>query len=237
MSEKQEGAVLLGGVRFVKASTYKEQAYELIKDAILYRRLKVGEVYSQDALCRELEISRTPVREALLELQKEGYISFLRGRGVMVIPVTPEEARDIAEMRRYMEILGSRLAAKLSTEPQRERMREVLRAMRKGAAEKDPKYLYRLDREFHRALFEASQNSLLVKTVENLREQFLRFETQTAFNTMEGILEVCDEHQGILDGIEARNPDRAEEAMVLHLDRTYGRTVQKRNHDEKGASQ
>lgn len=48
--------------------TMKQQAYELIKDAILYRRLQIGITYSQDALCSELNISRTPVREALLEL-------------------------------------------------------------------------------------------------------------------------------------------------------------------------
>ena len=56
----------------ISSHTYKEQAYRLIKDAIIYRKMKVGVVYSQDGICADMQISRTPVREALLELQQEG---------------------------------------------------------------------------------------------------------------------------------------------------------------------
>ena len=92
MSDKKES--LIGGV-VVKTLTYKEQAYELIKDAVLFNRFRVGAIYSQDEICEELGISRTPVREALLELQKEGYVTFARGRGVKVVPVTYEIEKDI----------------------------------------------------------------------------------------------------------------------------------------------
>ena len=91
--------------------TMKQQAYELIKDAILYRRLQIGITYSQDALCSELNISRTPVREALLELQQEGYIAYMRGKGIQVIPITKKRAQDIVEARYYLELNGARLAA------------------------------------------------------------------------------------------------------------------------------
>ena len=68
------------GTRKIHTETYKNQAYDLIKNAILYNRFRVDAIYSQEAICTELGISRTPVREALLELQKEGYVSFARGR-------------------------------------------------------------------------------------------------------------------------------------------------------------
>ena len=51
----------------ISSHTYKEQAYRLIKDAIIYRKMKVGVVYSQDGICADMQISRTPVREALLD--------------------------------------------------------------------------------------------------------------------------------------------------------------------------
>ena len=57
MSDKKES--LIGGV-VVKTLTYKEQAYELIKDAVLFNRFRVGAIYSQDEICEELGISRTP---------------------------------------------------------------------------------------------------------------------------------------------------------------------------------
>ncbi|QSH92932.1 GntR family transcriptional regulator [Treponema medium] len=108
MSDKKES--LIGGV-VVKTLTYKEQAYELIKDAVLFNRFRVGAIYSQDEICEELGISRTPVREALLELQKEGYVAFARGRGVKVVPVTDEIAKDILEIRLLTEQNSAYLAA------------------------------------------------------------------------------------------------------------------------------
>ena len=84
---------LLGG-GYIQTNTFKEQAYELIKDAIL-TTASVLEPSTQEAICNELRISRTPVREALLELQKEGYVCFCCGKGVKVVPVTEKDAKDI----------------------------------------------------------------------------------------------------------------------------------------------
>ena len=85
---------LFGGQDVGATPSYKEQAYRLIKEAILFNRFRVGAIYSQDDICKELGISRTPVREALLELQKDGYVSFSRGKGVQVVPVSDRDARD-----------------------------------------------------------------------------------------------------------------------------------------------
>ena len=105
---------LLGDGR-IHTATYKKQAYDLIKDAILYNRFRVDAIYSQDAICNELGISRTPVREALLELQKEGYVSFSRGKGVKVVPMTRQDARDILEGRIFLESHNAKLAAMRGT--------------------------------------------------------------------------------------------------------------------------
>jgi len=101
---------LLG--KFIKTLSYKEQAYDLIKDAILFNKFRIGAIYSQESICNELGISRTPVREALIELQKEGYITILRGRGIEVTPVTEEDAKDILEVRIFYEKNNAFLAAK-----------------------------------------------------------------------------------------------------------------------------
>ena len=93
---------LFGGQDVGATPSYKEQAYRLIKEAILFNRFRVGAIYSQDDICKELGISRTPVREALLELQKDGYVSFSRGKGVQVVPVSDRDARDILETRMYI---------------------------------------------------------------------------------------------------------------------------------------
>ena len=98
---------LFGGQDVGATPSYKEQAYRLIKEAILFNRFRVGAIYSQDDICKELGISRTPVREALLELQKDGYVSFSRGKGVQVVPVSDRDARDILETRMYIECINA----------------------------------------------------------------------------------------------------------------------------------
>ena len=99
---------LFGGQDVGATPSYKEQAYRLIKEAILFNRFRVGAIYSQDDICKELGISRTPVREALLELQKDGYVSFSRGKGVQVVPVSDRDARDILETRMYISSASTR---------------------------------------------------------------------------------------------------------------------------------
>lgn len=209
----------------VLPATYKQKAYQLIKDAILYRRLKVGEVYSQDGLCTELGISRTPVREALLELQKENYIKILRGKGIEVVPIIKKQAEDIIEMRKIVEQAGSELAASRVTEDLLKRMRENLEEMSSQTLPPDNSILYRHDREFHHLIFEAAGNSKLTETVENLRDLFLRLETLKAFSDADAFRQVINEHWNIFEAIQKRDPELAKKAMADHLDETYKRTV------------
>lgn len=225
MNSKNINGNFLNGGNFVKPSTYKHQAYNLIKDAILFRRLKIGSVYSQDTLCNELGISRTPVREALLELQKEGYVKFLRGRGVLILPVTVKQAEEITEMRHCIEIEGSRLAALRRTKEQLANLKKTHEKMKRGISKASPQSMYRLDREFHRGIFQAADNKYMFQTIEKLRDHFLRFETQTAFDTEDGAKQVCEEHLKILKALERGDEEEAVDAMKGHMYHTYYRTV------------
>ena len=205
--------------------TMKQQAYELIKDAILYHRLQIGVTYSQDTLCNELNISRTPVREALLELQQEGYVTIMRGKGIQVIPVTPKRARDIAEARYHLEVSGCTLAALRRSETQLLEMEKVSAELASQCLSGDARTPYQLDRQFHRAIFLASGNTWMQEEIEKLRDNFLRFETQSAFDHPDTAEQVFQEHRGILTAIAAQDEKAAAEAMRYHMDCTAKRTL------------
>ena len=205
----------------ISSHTYKEQAYRLIKDAIIYRKMKVGVVYSQDGICVDMQISRTPVREALLELQQEGYVSILRGRGITIVPLGQKEARDIIEMRRCIEPLGNFLAAQRRSSSQLGNLFSALQEMEKNAGSSDNALMYRLDREFHYHMFQAADNGWLQRTNEQLRDHILRFENQEAFQ----IVPVLEEHRGVYRAIERGNPAEAAEAMRIHMANSIRRTM------------
>ena len=211
------------GKKGIVMPTYKEQAYELIKEAIIYQRFSIGEIYSQESICNELGISRTPVREALLELQKAGYIKFHRGRGISILPVTNDEVKSILEMRIYNERYSARLAARRITEADLKRLRQVLVQMEDKLETSDSEELYEMDRYFHHILLEAGKNIWLLKIVEDLRDNFLRFENRTIFRELQVRHQVLTEHKHIYDRIASRDEEGADRAMEQHLSQTYHR--------------
>ena len=225
MSSKEQIIGLWNGDKIVSPVTMKQQAYDLIKDAILYRGLKTGNVYSQDALCSEMNISRTPVREALLELQKEGYVEIMRGKGIRVIPVTQKEAMDIVEARYYLEINGARLAAQRRTEENIANMQRVQALLESKTQFDQPREHYQLDRQLHREIFLAAGNTWMQQEIENLRDHFLRIETLSAFECAELIEQVNAEHRSILQAISESDAEKAAEAMRHHMDCTVKRTI------------
>lgn len=216
---------LFGGQEVGATPSYKEQAYRLIKEAILFNRFRVGAIYSQDDICKELGISRTPVREALLELQKDGYVSFSRGKGVQVVPVSDRDARDILETRMYIECINAKLAANRAAQRDLQAMRESLDRLRDQLSTRDGQHLYRLDHIFHRAVAAATQNRLLYRECELLLDHYLRFEVKSVYNNSIDAKIVFDEHVAICDAIAEGSAERAEQAMARHLTNSYRRTV------------
>lgn len=216
---------LFDGQNVGATPSYKEQAYRLIKDAILFNRFRVGAIYSQENICKELGISRTPVREALLELQKDGYVSFARGKGVQVIPVSDSDAHDILELRMHTEQLSAKLAGSRASNADLEAIKANLEQLRSQLPTRDGQHLYRIDHMLHRAVAEAAHNRLLYRQCGMLLDHYLRFEVKSVYNNSIDAEIVFEEHAAIYEAIAAKNPERSEQAMIRHLTNSYRRTV------------
>ena len=207
------GNELFGGRDVGNTPSCKAQAYALIKDAILFNRFRVGAIYSQEAICTELGISRTPVREALLELQKDGYVSFCRGKGVQVVPVSQTMAHDILEARLYAERVNAELAAVRATQQERDYLVQTLKDLQENLEGRDGQLLYRVDHRFHRGVAAAAHNQLMYRQSEVLLDHYLRFEVKSVYNnSIDGKI-VFEEHVAILDAIQSGNGERAKQAM------------------------
>ena len=216
---------LLG--KFIKTLSYKEQAYNLIKDAILFNKFRIGAIYSQESICNELGISRTPVREALIELQKEGYITIIRGRGIEVTPVTEEDAKDILEVRIFYEKNNAFLAAKRANDENIRFLKECIDKLESNLSTFDSQLLYRIDHQFHRLVAKATQNSWIYKETELILDNYLRFENKSVYNnSIDGQL-VFKEHLVIFNAIRDKEAEKAKKLMEKHLVNSYYRTLKK----------
>lgn len=211
----------------IKTHTYKEQAYKLIKEAILYQKFKSGIIYSQEAICQELGISRTPVREALLELQKEGYLLFCRGKGIQIVSLDEKSIHDILEMRLFQESAAAELAAKRVTENDLTYITDCLEEHHRHLTSNDTVLCYHLDHRFHRALASASKNELIYRAIDDVLDHYLRFEMLSIYSVYSDANKIWEEHNAIFEALKAQDGNRARAALQEHLLNAYRRTLKK----------
>lgn len=229
MSEKRSMDEIFSPQEQIKTLTYKEQAYALIKDAILYQKFQPDAVYSQEELCQRLGISRTPVREALLELQKEGYVHFCRGKGIQIVSLDEKSIHDILETRIYQEMAVAELAAKRANDVDLEYIYACLENGRQSlnVQTQDIIQCYRLDHQFHRAVAKAAHNAILYRSIDDVLNHYLRFEVLTVYQSSSSANAIWEEHEAIYSAIQQHDPQMAHCAAEKHLQDAYRRTLGK----------
>ncbi|HEX8695339.1 MAG TPA: GntR family transcriptional regulator [Longimicrobium sp.] len=151
----------------------REQVHHAIIGRILREELAPGSRLSDSVLAGELGVSRTPIREALLRLEREGFLEVDVGRGFFVKPLSAREVREVYPILWTLEIL----ALRTSPPPPRARLAELgrINAEMAGAAA-DPERRIDLDVEWHRALLEGCGNERLLEMIAGLKAVIRRYE-------------------------------------------------------------
>src|SRR5262245_5789901 len=126
-----------------------EQAYRVIEEQIVTLRLKPGEVLSEQLLSATYKIGRTPIREGLQRLAREGLVTILPRKGILVSDINPRNQLLVLEVRRELERLLSRAGAERAEPRQREQLLAIARGMDQAAKTNDDMAFMRLDREFN----------------------------------------------------------------------------------------
>jgi DNA-binding GntR family transcriptional regulator len=159
----------------LRGATLTERAYRLIEEQIVTLRLKPGEVLSEQALSATFKIGRTPIREALQRLAREGLITILPRKGILVSDINPRNQLLVLEVRREIERLLSRAGAERATEEQRAQLREIAQGMDRAGKANDDMAFMRLDRELNWLMIEASHNDYAARSMKLLQGLSRRF--------------------------------------------------------------
>lgn len=206
----------------LKRSTLGDGVYESLRSAVLEHILAPGDRVNIDALARELEVSPTPVREALARLESEGLVRKRPLAGYTVSPLlTLAEFHDMFDMRLLLECAAARWAALRATDAQRsELVREAARTVEGGEDRAWHAAFTALDAHVHDLVAQASSSPLLRDSIVrlhshlHLHRRYFPY-AQTAVTN--------DEHRAVAAAIHDRDPDAAESAMRLHLNRARER--------------
>jgi DNA-binding GntR family transcriptional regulator len=197
------------------------EAYERLRELIVWGRLAPGTRIIERDLARRLDISRTPIRSALQRLQQEGYVTAMengRQARLSVAPLTIGDARELFHIVATVEGLAGRLAARLEAGPRAELVRTLrrLNADLLHAAEgerPDPTFIFELDRDFHRGYVEAASGPRLLALHDAIKPQAERYNRLYTTALAPEIRTSVDEHNDIIEGIAGGDPERAEQAV------------------------
>jgi DNA-binding GntR family transcriptional regulator len=194
-----------------------QRAYVEIRSAILEGRLEAGSMTSVRTLSEALGISRTPVREALVELVNDQLVAFERNRGVRILETHAHDVEEIFELRLLIEVPSVATAIERSGPDLVTELRASLDEMR-AHLDDEPSFMHH-DWLFHRALLVATGNERLVAFVESLRNQ-TRMRGLSTAGRSRPLAAIVDEHEAICRAVEAADADAAVEAMSHHLTNT-----------------
>jgi DNA-binding GntR family transcriptional regulator len=159
----------------VKSETLTEQAYLRLEEMIVTLALAPGSVLSEQLLSSELGIGRTPIREALQRLAREGLVLVLPRRAIIVTETDPRRQLLVLEVRRELERLLARAGAERASEAERARFRRIADGMEAAASTSDDIAFMRLDRELNALLAEAAHNEYAARSMRALNGHSRRF--------------------------------------------------------------
>ena len=193
------------------------RVYAYVKERLLEGTFPGGALLSENELSQQLGLSRTPVRQAFVQLEAEGLLELYPKRGALVVPVAASEIEDVFEARLLVEehcakraaLAGAALAAELAQE-----IAEQERAIAAGVPTSD---FARSDRRFHRAIVSAAGNAILTRLYDALRDRQQRIAAVSLARNPADAGRFVADHREIAAALERGDATAAGELIAAHL--------------------
>lgn len=203
-----------------------EWVVETLRRAIIEGYFEPGERLDQEAISEELEVSRTPLREAIAVLESEGLLTSQSHRGVFVNAVSKKEIGEVFALRALLEAEVVREVAPRVPDSVLDQLEHVLQEAQKAYAEGDQAAQFEADRWFHATLTRLSENSLLREVLAGINNRVSAVRRFAQQKPGPHIREFAEEHLAILDALRRRDAEAAASLMSAHLEQS-GERVQR----------
>lgn len=195
------------------------KVFQKIREDILSGVYQDGEELREITLGEKLGVSRTPVREALRQLELEGLVTIVPNKGAFVTAITQKDVKDIYMVRSLLEGLCARWATRNITEDQISEMEEIVylaefRLKKRG--EGQARQVSELDGRFHKVLYEASDSRILEHVLKDFHK-YVKMARQLSVGTPDRAEHSVAEHRGILEAIKSKDEDLAERLANEHI--------------------
>jgi DNA-binding GntR family transcriptional regulator len=194
----------------------RDQAYTEIRQRIVSLGLPPGSTIDETQLRQELDLGRTPIREALLRLSEEGLVTIIPRRGMFVSDIGVKDLRQLFEIRVVLEPLAVRLAGQRGTAQHWAQMEEALSSLPDAGSPLENEQMIKIDELCHTVIYDAANNVHLTTTLSSLYALSLRlwYYFLKEIGSMRGAIM---EHRSMLKALQAGEIDQAAELMERHI--------------------
>ena len=203
------------------------QVFHKIREDILSGEYHQNEELKEASIGNELGVSRTPVREALRQLELEGLVNIIPNKGAYVTGISAKDIQDIYVIRSYLEGLCAKGACEYITKPQLEELDEIIYLSEFHAKKEHYDQLLELDNRFHEVLYEASNSKILDHVLSDFHHYVQRVRKVT-LSSMARVNDSNAEHRAIVEVLKEKDGERAEVLAHEHMLNTI------KNISEKG---
>ncbi len=201
----------------IAGETARDFALRVIRENIVSLELKPGTLVSENEIAAELGLSRTPVREAIIELSKASIIEIFPQRGSYVSLIDPKLVEESRFLRNVLDSAVIEVACDVANERYLKELEEnvLLQEFYLGRGEKEK--LYGLDNDFHKLIYVAAEKNNIYEMRATMMIQFDRVRT-LAVETVKD-LKIVEDHRGMYEAIKGRDKEKAVELVHKHLSR------------------
>jgi len=192
-----------------------DKAYQLIRHKIITLELPPLSAIDEQALMEDLQLGRTPIREALQRLAAEDLVMLAPRRGMFVADISITDLQKIFEARMVLEAFCAQLAAQRATPDQLAEMAVVVQEM-DHVSDGDNRALMAIDERFHGLLYEAADNEFVADTLKRLHALSFRL-WYLVLDRLGGVRAAMEQHKAITEALMARDEMRAAELIQRHV--------------------
>ena len=189
---------------------------------ILTGKYRPGEKLTEQNLCREYGVSRTPIREALRQLETDGLVENILNRGCFVIGLSKADFEDMFDLRKAYEIQAVKWGIERITDEEMDKLEETFEFMEFYTMRGDLDKMLVINAGFHQVIYEASHNRMLQKTLTSY-QTFLKYQSENAVYGANYLTTVLEEHRAIFKAFMDKDVRAGAEAMERHINRAKER--------------
>jgi len=215
--------------------TIREEVFKYLRGKILTGEATPGTKLIESRLADEIGVSRTPVREALHNLEMEKLIESIPRVGYVVREITENDVEEIIEIRIALETLAAKWACSMISPRDLKQLEKIILLTDRGIEKKENQKVVELDTHFHDIIFRASQSRRIEEMSQAMRDYMLRFRIK-GLRIPEIARRSNEGHRRILEAIKTKNIKKIESAVRYHLNWTKRNVIQAISEDRPGSN-